>query len=101
MRHAKMFDAPRGTPGGVRDLPRDRSPGPSSPCGRTPPDPRRGHLPLLRRGDGYSVLRALLAGGPRAEYGVMQFDHLMHWVPELDAAVRDYQRGGGECGEQG
>jgi len=25
------------------------------------------------------------------EYGVVQFDHLIHWVPDLDAAVRDYQ----------
>jgi len=25
------------------------------------------------------------------EYGVVQFDHLLHWVPDLDAAVRDYQ----------
>jgi catechol 2,3-dioxygenase-like lactoylglutathione lyase family enzyme len=25
------------------------------------------------------------------EYGVVHFDHLMHWVPDLDAAVRDYQ----------
>jgi len=25
------------------------------------------------------------------EYGVVQFDHLVHWVPDLDAAVRDYQ----------
>lgn len=24
-------------------------------------------------------------------YGVVQFDHLVHWVPDLDAAVRDYQ----------
>ena len=30
-------------------------------------------------------------GGPPAEYGVVQFDHLMHWVPELDEAVRDCQ----------
>jgi Glyoxalase-like domain len=22
---------------------------------------------------------------------VVQFDHLVHWVPDLDAAVRDYQ----------
>jgi hypothetical protein len=21
----------------------------------------------------------------------VQFDHLVHWVPDLDAAVRDYQ----------
>jgi Glyoxalase-like domain len=25
------------------------------------------------------------------EYRVVQFDHLLHWVPDLDAAVRDYQ----------
>ncbi len=25
------------------------------------------------------------------EYGVVKFDHLVHWVPDLDVAVRDYQ----------
>jgi catechol 2,3-dioxygenase-like lactoylglutathione lyase family enzyme len=25
------------------------------------------------------------------EYGVVRFDHLVHWVPDLDAAMRDYQ----------
>jgi catechol 2,3-dioxygenase-like lactoylglutathione lyase family enzyme len=25
------------------------------------------------------------------EYGVVQFDHLVHWVPDLGAAMRDYQ----------
>ena len=25
------------------------------------------------------------------EDGVVQFDHLLHWVPDLDAAIRDYQ----------
>jgi len=33
----------------------------------------------------------LPAGGLRVEYEVVQFDHLVHWVPDLDAAVRDYQ----------
>jgi Glyoxalase-like domain len=45
----------------------------------------------LRRRYGYFLQRALLVGGPREEYGVVRFDHLLHWVPHLDAAVRDYQ----------
>jgi hypothetical protein len=28
---------------------------------------------------------------PGVEHGMVQFDHLLHWVPDLDAAVRDYQ----------
>jgi hypothetical protein len=42
-------------------------------------------------GYGYSPQRALPVGRPRVKYGVVQFDHLVHWVPDLDAAVRDYQ----------
>jgi hypothetical protein len=34
---------------------------------------------------------ALPVGGPRAEDGVVRFDHLVHWVPDLDAAMRHYQ----------
>jgi hypothetical protein len=34
---------------------------------------------------------ALPVGESRVEYGVVQFDHLVHWVPDLGAAVRDYQ----------
>jgi catechol 2,3-dioxygenase-like lactoylglutathione lyase family enzyme len=40
---------------------------------------------------GYSVKPALPAGGPPVEYGVVKFDHLTHWVPDLDTAMRDYQ----------
>lgn len=25
------------------------------------------------------------------QYWVVQFDHLVHWVPDLDTAIRDYQ----------
>ena len=49
--------------------------------GRTPGlDAKRGHTEP-----------ALPAGGPGVEDGVVQFDHLVHWVPDLDAAIRDYQ----------
>ena len=39
------------------------------------------------------VQLAAAAGGPgpAVDYGVVQFDHLVHLVPSLDAAVRDYQ----------
>lgn len=57
-----------------------------------------GRAELLPAGEAWSFmamplpgLRALPVAGPAVDYGVVQFDHLVHLVPSLDAAVRDYR----------
>ncbi len=88
---ARMFDAPRATPGGGDELYRDRSWGRLHRADAGHLVRGAGICRLCAWGYSYWLQRALSIGGPRGEYGVVQFDHLVHWVPDLDAAVRDYR----------
>ena len=70
--------------------------------------PAAGSQPLRFRTADFAISAAetcyyrqgvLPVGGLRVEYGVVQFDHLVHWVPSLDAAVR-YQALGLPCSQE-